>query len=448
MSKNSQLSSLRCKGTRITELDISNSEYIDVLSIDNRADLTVYYDSTTTTFMYSDISERKEQYPLVNWVDVSNTASEPCAHVLDMDNPVITKKATCTETGRATYSCKYKYCSYTEEREIAKVDHTWAGSWTIDKAATCGKKSQKSIHCSVCGTVKAGSTVEIPATGNHTFANYTVTKKPTVLASGTKTGSCTRCGAKDVRTIAKLTGTIKFTSTKLSIQVNKSVNLKSLVTGLTAGDSIASWTSSNKKIAAVNSSGKVTAKKAGSATITVTLASGTAAKLKLTVQEAAVKTTKISIAFKKVTLAIGKKRTLTPVVTPITTQDKVTYKTSNKKVVTVDAKGNIKAVKSGTAVITIKSGSKSVKVTVTVPAIQPTKITGVPSSKSLKKGKTYTLKPKLSPKGAESKVTYTSSNKKVATVNSKGKVKAKGKGTAVIKVKAGKITATCKITVK
>lgn len=363
-----------------------------------------------------------------------------------MAKPVVTKQATCTETGRAIYSCKY--CSYTEERQIAKTDHTWASNWTIDKAATCGSKGQKSIHCSACGTMKAGSTTEIPATGNHTYANYTVTKEPTVLASGTKTGTCTNCGAKDVQTIAKLAGTIKLTSTKLSIQVNKSVNLKSLVTGLSAGDSIANWSSSDKKIAAINSSGKVTAKKAGNTTITVTLASGASAKLNLTVQKKAVKTTGISIASKKITLEIGKKQKLTPIVTPITTLEKVTYKTSNKKIVTVDAKGNIKAVKAGTAVITIKSGSKSVKVTVTVPSIQPTKITGVPSSKTLKKGKTYTLKPKLSPKGAESKITYTSSNKKVATVNNKGKITAKAKGTAVITVKAGKITTTCKITVK
>ena len=59
-----------------------------------------------------------------------------------------------------------------------------------------------------------------------------------------------------------------------------------------------------------------------------------------------------------------------------------------------------------------------------------------------------TLKPKLLPAGSEAKVTFKTSNKKVATVDAKGKVTAKGKGTAVITVKAGSVQAQCKITVK
>ena len=46
------------------------------------------------------------------------------------------------------------------------------------------------------------------------------------------------------------------------------------------------------------------------------------------------------------------------------------------------------------------------------------------------------------------KVTYTSSNKKVATVTSKGVIRAKKKGTAVITVKSGSRTVKCKVTVK
>ena len=126
----------------------------------------------------------------------------------------------------------------------------------------------------------------------------------------------------------------------------------------------------------------------------------------------------------------------------------MTYKTSNKKVVTVTSKGKIKAVGAGIATITIKAGKKSVKVTVTVPKVQPTKITGVASAKTLKVGKTLTLKPKLYPSGSEATIKYSTSNKKVATVTSKGKITAKKKGTAVNTVKAGSVTTTCTITVK
>ena len=75
-------------------------------------------------------------------------------------------------------------------------------------------------------------------------------------------------------------------------------------------------------------------------------------------------------------------------------------------------------------------------------------MTGVPATKTLKKGKSFTIKAKLTPSGAEATIKYSSSNKKIATVNSKGKVTAKKAGTVTITVKAGNVTKTCVITVK
>ncbi|MFR2215373.1 MAG: Ig-like domain-containing protein [Ruminococcus sp.] len=57
----------------------------------------------------------------------------------------------------------------------------------------------------------------------------------------------------------------------------------------------------------------------------------------------------------------------------------------------------------------------------------------------MKKGKSYTLKPKLSYTEKADKVTYKSSNKKIATVSEKGVIKGKKKGTATITIKSGKI---------
>ena len=65
-------------------------------------------------------------------------------------------------------------------------------------------------------------------------------------------------------------------------------------------------------------------------------------------------------------------------------------------------------------------------------------------SVTLKVGKTVTLKVK----GTKKKVKWVSSNKKVATVTQKGKVKAKKKGTATIYAKVGKKKLKCKIKVK
>ncbi len=82
-----------------------------------------------------------------------------------------------------------------------------------------------------------------------------------------------------------------------------------------------------------------------------------------------------------------------------------------------------------------------------------TRITLDVSQITLKKGKSYTIKVKeILPAGAaKQKVRWSSSNKKVATVSSKGKVKAKGKGSCIITCSAAdgsKVKASCKVTVK
>jgi len=66
------------------------------------------------------------------------------------------------------------------------------------------------------------------------------------------------------------------------------------------------------------------------------------------------------------------------------------------------------------------------------------------TSKTLYKGNTYTLKVS----GTSKKVTWSSSNKSVATVSSKGKVTTKKAGTATISAKVDGKTLKCKITVK
>ncbi len=67
---------------------------------------------------------------------------------------------------------------------------------------------------------------------------------------------------------------------------------------------------------------------------------------------------------------------------------------------------------------------------------------------TLKKGKSYKLKAELKPLTAGEKVTYRTSNKKIASVSSKGKIKAVKKGTATITIASGSKKVTCKVTVK
>lgn len=154
-----------------------------------------------------------------------------------------------------------------------------------------------------------------------------------------------------------------------SIPLQKGKSTTAVKATLTKGDSIAKWKSSNKKIATVDKHGKITAKKTGTATITVRTKKGATASVKVKVQNGKVTTKELTITNvtdKKLTLKKGKTFKIKTSVTPITSPDKISYASSNKKIVTVDKKGNLKAVKKGTATITVKSGKKTVKFKVTV----------------------------------------------------------------------------------
>ncbi|MCD8014503.1 MAG: Ig-like domain-containing protein [Lachnospiraceae bacterium] len=310
------------------------------------------------------------------------------------DNGVVTTEATTTAAGVMTYTCTA--CGATKTEAIAKLatdttdsidstdttgstdstdttdpagtthTHTATGTWVTMKEATCTEAGTRVQYCSECGSSVVVISETIAATG-HSYGEWTTTSEATVFAPETQTHTCEICGETVIREYGTtLTPTITVNASSIKLKKKqKTTALK--VTGLAEGDSIVSWKSSNTKVVTVTSAGKITAKnKTGKAIITVTLASGLTKDIKVTVQKAVVKTTKITVVSKKVSLSKGKSYTLLPVITPITSVQKVTYKTSDKKVATVSSKGKIVAKKKGTATITIESGSKSIKVKVTV----------------------------------------------------------------------------------
>lgn len=358
----------------------------------------------------------------------------------------VDQEATCTEKGISSIHCSV--CDAVQEGSecwIPVTEHSWNSEKTVDREATCTASGQKSTHCSVCDAVLEGSEETI-AQLSHTYGSYQVTKEATVLEQGVKTRTCSVCGKKQNKAIAKLERTMTVNVTSLRLQVGQSTT-KVTVTGLGKGDSVASWKSSDTSVATVTSKGKITAKKAGKAVITITLKSKLSKKVTVTVQKSTVKTTKISGLKSSVTIKKGKTLTLSPVLTPITSQEKITYTSKNKKVATVSSKGVITAKGPGTTQIIVKSGSKSVTVTVKVPVTKTTKITTA-ASVTISKGKTKTLSVKLTPSNSDQAVTFTSKNKAIATVDKNGKVTAKKKGTTYIVIKSGSISRNVKITVK
>lgn len=160
--------------------------------------------------------------------------------------------------------------------------------------------------------------------------------------------------------------------------------------------------------------------------------------------EALVKADKVTITLNKKTATIykGKTTTLKATVTGAEAA-KVTFTSNNTKVATVNkTTGKVTAKAKGTATITAKYGD--VKVTCKVTVKNPT-LTLSKTSASVKVGKTTKITAKATPSG---KVTYKSSNKKVATVSSNGTIKGIKKGTAKITVTCNGVSKTVKVTVK
>ena len=224
----------------------------------------------------------------------------------------------------------------------------------------------------------------------------------------------------------------KLNQTSATLYSGAAVTL-SATTNLT-GD--ITWKSSDAKVATVDAKGNVKAVNAGTATITATLGK-VSATFTVTVKN-------LSITAKADSSVIYTKSKTTTKINVVKdgVTGNTTFRSSNKKVATVSANGTVKAKKAGKVNITVQVGNYKhiVKITVKKPTMKLTK-----SSAKLKKGKKVTIKVKAAP---VSKVTFKSSNKKVATVSSKGVVKAKKKGTATITVKCNGITKKFKVTVK
>ncbi len=225
--------------------------------------------------------------------------------------------------------------------------------------------------------------------------------------------------------------TVTLDKTSATVYTGKTVTLKAASNDTAK---TVTYTTSNKAVATVSSTGVVKGVKAGTAVITANCGNATAT-CKVTVKAPSVKFAKSSAV-----VYTGKTATVKATLAGVSS---VTYKSSNTKIATVNSKtGTVKGIKAGTVTITATSGKlkATYKLTVKNPTFTLTK-----SSATIAKGKTTTIRSKATP---VSTVTYTSSNKKVATVTGKGVVKGISKGKATITVKCNGITKKFVVTVK
>ncbi len=228
--------------------------------------------------------------------------------------------------------------------------HSFTAGWKQTVAPTCTKEGKMRRTCSVCGAAEEKS---VPMTSHCT------TQK---LVNGKKQKICTVC--KQVLSEQRVK--VKLNVTKLPLQVKKSTKVLK-VASKDKKDKVAYWSSSNRKVVQVDKkSGKITAKKAGRAYVTVTMKSGASARCLIKVQNKKVAVSKLKVSPTKVSLKKGQKLTIKTSIIPLTATDKVSYSSSNKKVASVSTKGVITAKKKGKAKITVRAGSKKATITVTI----------------------------------------------------------------------------------
>ena len=214
------------------------------------------------------------------------------------------------------------------------------------------------------------------------------------------------------------------------------------------------WDSSNSDVASV-SDGKVTALRAGNATITVTTEDGDkSATCEVTVNAKVYPVTSVSLDKTSATLTEGEDITLIATVTPDNATNKEVTWTSSDDTVASVTDGKVTAQRAGNATITVttEDGGKTATCEVIVNAkVYPvTSVSLDKTSVTLTEGEDITLIATVTPDNATNKeVTWTSSDDTVASVTD-GKVTAQRAGNATITVTTedGGKTATCEVTVK
>lgn len=268
------------------------------------------------------------------------------------------------------------------------------------------------------------------------------TPAPTATPVPTATPAPTETPAPTPAAVAATS--LKVSVSKLTLKAGASRTVSAIATPANTTDKVV-YTSQNPSVATVNDAGKITAKAAGKTKITVK-AGSKEKTIAVTVTKKAVKVKSLKIKKAALTMNKGTQTYVSYKVNPTGATTTLKWKSSNKKVAAVDQTGKIVAKKAGKATITVTANGK--KATVKVSVVDPCTSVKVQSKLTLKAGKSAKLKVTTTPKTTGQKATFKSSNKKVATVDSKGRVKALKKGTAKITVTVGKQKATCTVKVK
>ena len=360
------------------------------------------------------------------------------------------KEATCTEDGVVVNRCSI--CNETNNTVIPALQHNWS-EWTVEKAATCTEDGSKVRSCSRCDYKETNA---IPATG-HKWGDWTETPA-TCTEEGRKERNCSTCNEKDEQILPVLghdltdwkvtkaatcakNGEKERHCTRTGCEEKQTQVIKA-----TGKHSMGAWKVTKAATAVAAGVKERTCKVCGGAKERASIA-----KLKATLT--------LNVPVNR-TLPMKMRQTFQAKVSGLAKGDKVvSWRSSNRRVAAVSGNGRIVAQRiAGNAVITVKLASgKTAKFTVRVQRtdVATTAITvtnkatrrRLTGTVNLKLRKNLALGVGLTPLTSTQRVTYSTSNSRIASVNSRGVVTARRTGTVTITVRSGRKIARIRVRV-
>jgi uncharacterized protein YjdB len=343
------------------------------------------------------------------------------------------------------------------------------------KAATqyCSVKVTQSVNGLVLAStekiVYMGETSTIgysvlPTTAGNKGVTWTSTK-PSVATVNSSSGLITPVSVGETTIIAKTVEGgftkyctvyvksaakgIKITLHDVVIQKDEEYQIPYTLDPSSATEADIAWTSTNTSVATVSKKGVVKGVTQGSTIIMAKLANGEIAYCNVVVQE---EVEGLQLNYDTKTVYTGKTFKLKASIKPEgATNPEVTYESSNPAVATVTAKGTVKGIKSGTAIITVttkENGFKAFCIVTVIKNVTSIKLNYTNYKLGVKKS--FYLKGKVTSTATNKSLKWTSSNPSVATVSSTGKVTGKKYGVAYITATAkdgSGVKATCKVQV-
>ena len=334
----------------------------------------------------------------------------------------VTTEATCTEEGEKTFTCSICGDEKTEKVSATGHQHTEIRN---KKEATCKEEGYSGdTWCKDCGK-KILSGQAIAKTEDHSWNQGEITKEPTCKEEGEKTFTCSICGNTKTEKVS--------TTDHQHMEIRNQKNPTCKEAGY-SGDTYCAdcgvKISSGKTIAKTknhNWDGGVittepTCTERGEKTFTCTICGNTNTKK--------VNATGHSYgAYKVVKEPTNKRKGLKAKTCSVC--GKIVYEAIPK---TNFSPTDSSETNPDQNPQTSQKTTRKIK-------LNRRKLT-------LKKGKSFRLKVTLTPADSQDKITYKTSNKKIATVSKTGKIKAKKKGKVKITVISGKKKAVCTVKVK